>query len=205
MPRLFKRNLLVLFGIFSLTFYSSIFVASGFSSLSNDCVQCHTDSTGMEITASQVYFEIDPSDTFALNITATGIIGKFPSEVADNPLFGYRGLDEEGTVHDNDHKDYDYDSEEIAIHYLITAPDTPGYYTLKFYAANNGGRAISVEITISVLEVIPTSTDNIFSFFARIAGPYINFLFSWAFLFLLVLGLTYALNRWSLKNKLYLV
>jgi hypothetical protein len=162
----------------------------------------------MSITVSSVYFDVESSESISLNISATGIVGKFPSDVADNVLFDY-GFHEEGFVQDGDSEDHDTDFEELTIYYWITVPDNPGFYTLKFYAANTAARSNSVEVYVSVGDS-PTTTTPTQTTPPSFSWPdlslllSINFLLTWGFVILIVVGFTAYFNRHSLKNGLYL-
>jgi hypothetical protein len=67
-------------------------------------------------------------------------------------------LDEEGLVEDNSEFDRDSEFESINVIYNITAPQTPGQYTLWLFAASHKPSSNSTQLLVNVHEH-PSSVD----------------------------------------------
>ncbi len=140
----------------------------------DDCATsgCHSDGSGITIDTDSTA-SVDMDSSFALNVQVTGVSGqssltvKFPSDIADNSLFTYEDLDSEGTFSTTD--------DSATIDYNITAPSTPGLYTLRLYAVQHipNGAYIDIAVTVqatgpgpAVMNVnrtpsIPTATESV--------------------------------------------
>jgi hypothetical protein len=119
----------------------------------------------MTLIVSSSEIDVNVSTVFSLNISAIGLLGKFPSDLVDNSEFNYIGLDAEGSVRDNDVADLDPDNNEIAIEYSIVAPEVSGIYTLQFFIATHTPYSNSTYISVyvtdpSVSSSIPTSPSS---------------------------------------------
>ncbi|MFX0054550.1 MAG: hypothetical protein ACFFAX_02130 [Promethearchaeota archaeon] len=193
---------------------STQFLAGGFPSISNDCSTsgCHTNDTGMAIQVSSSSFEVNPGTTIELNISASGELCKFPSELVDNSAFVYEALDDEGSVRDGDVADLNTEVGKIDVEYKVIVPSTLGSYTLWFFIAANAGRSNSTQISVIVVTSTPTpvssnttATSPTSTTPAPIA-PWIdisallillnpNLLFTWGFLSALLLAIMYLTSR----------
>ena len=119
-----RWQILLLSTFLFVTLLSTFYLTDGFPSISGDCSACHDDQTDMTITASSTHFEVPTGETFVLNISATGIVGKFPHDLVDNSEFWFYGIDDsEGMVEDGDSNDLDSSFEELLIQYLIGVPE----------------------------------------------------------------------------------
>jgi hypothetical protein len=125
-----------------------------------DCSVCHTDPTGIAITATSS-IDVDSGHTFQLDVQATGqasqpnFVLKIPSEVDNNSQFTIVFPSPNGLVIDNDASDLDATSKVIHVIYNITAPGVAGAYTLTVYAVQDPPHGESHSITVNVAQVGP--------------------------------------------------
>ncbi|MFW9806739.1 MAG: hypothetical protein ACFFFK_08430 [Candidatus Thorarchaeota archaeon] len=123
-----------------------------------DCSGCHTDPTGITITAP-TSLDVNAGEIFQLDIQASGrvtessFILKIPSDVNDNGDFTIEYPSADGLVDDNDAYDLDTDVKGIHIIYNITAPAFADTYTLTVYAVQDLPYGASQSITINVAQV----------------------------------------------------
>ncbi|MHA2425092.1 MAG: hypothetical protein ACXAEF_09910, partial [Candidatus Thorarchaeota archaeon] len=138
--------------------------AIAFPQNTDNCSSCHTNSTGMTLSASPTSISVQPGSTFSIVMRAEGVSGstgftlRFSSEVADNSLFDFGSLGAEGTVDDGAAADEDSDDFEIEANYSIIAPDIAGGYTLHAFAAQSSGMGIDLTISVTVLGEGPSIT-----------------------------------------------
>ncbi len=118
---------------------------------------CHDDPSAISISATPQSITVEAGKEFAILIDVQGETGqnvlylKYPSDVADNSKFSYVGLDSEGGVSDGDPVDLNTDVDAVTVNYTIIAPDTPGVYTLRAFAAQHTPRSNNVEISVTVI------------------------------------------------------
>ncbi|MHA2210802.1 MAG: hypothetical protein ACXABV_16740, partial [Candidatus Thorarchaeota archaeon] len=116
---------------------ASQFVSSD-STLQSDCSQsgCHSSSSSITIGLSETTFDIEPGDTFQLDVQVDSTAGtvelvlKFPTDLRNNDDFTYVGLDADGLIRDGDANDLDPDDDQIQYQYTIQSPAIANTYTL---------------------------------------------------------------------------
>ncbi|MFW9861223.1 MAG: hypothetical protein ACFFEX_11020 [Candidatus Thorarchaeota archaeon] len=218
----------VCLSIFILVLLSDSIVL-GMSDFSSNCSisACHNDPTGLNLIAESTFLEVSVNENFILNISLVStlpsdtLVCKFPSDVADNALFTYWDLDNEGMVRDQDVADLDPDSNEILVQYSIFAPATPGSYVLHFFAATHVPSGDSIQVSVNVIDPFATSTTTTTSTTTSsqttatpVIGPveiilailfsilYPNFLFTWVFLSVFLLAIMYLISRDKPKPRI---
>ncbi|MFW9907587.1 MAG: hypothetical protein ACFFEF_03355 [Candidatus Thorarchaeota archaeon] len=118
---------------------------------------CHDSSSGMSVSASTTAISVETEASFSIVIQVLGVTGenaltlKFPSAVGDNAEFTYGSLGSEGTVNDGDAADMDADTDQVEVNYTITAPTSPGSYTLQAFGVQGIPNGISIQIAVTVL------------------------------------------------------
>lgn len=142
---------------------ASQFVTS-FSNQQGDCSisGCHDNPSALTISLSATTFNIEPGDTFQLDVEITSTAGttelvvKFPTNLQNNDEFTYTGLATDGLVRDGDVNDQDgADNDHIQYQYTIQSPAIAGTYTLQIFAAGNTPHSRSQLITVNAIPTGP--------------------------------------------------
>lgn len=147
----------------ALIFLAASQFVSSFSTLQSDCSEsgCHTSSSSITIGLSATTFDIEPGDTFQLDVQVDSTAGtvelvvKFPTDLRNNDDFTYVGLDADGLIRDGDGNDLDLDDDQIQYQYTIQSPAIANTYTLEIFAAGNTPHGDSELITVNAIPIGP--------------------------------------------------
>jgi hypothetical protein len=125
----------------------------------SNCASCHSDPTGISISANSTV-NVTLGETFGLEVIASGtsqdvFVLRIPSDVADNSKFTINApvnTDDPGRVDDNDAFDLNSNNNEIQAIYNLTAPAFAGTYALTIFAVQHTDHGTSTSVTVNVVE-----------------------------------------------------
>lgn len=147
----YKKKLTV-FGILMIISLSLILIVPSYArqEFGGDCLSCHTGG-GIIVTSNVTEtVEVNVSSSFGVQVYAEGEAQELTiiwSAVANNPSFAFTPK----SVIDNDLNDNDASENKVDGIFEITAPATPGTYTIQVFAAGSEakGETLSFQITVT--------------------------------------------------------
>lgn len=150
-----KKRLIVL-GILVTLCLSLILTAPLYARLGfgEDCLSCHTEG-GVSLSSNVTdAVEVYTSSSFGVWVDAEGEAEELTiiwSDVANNPSFAFTP----SKVADNEPNDHDPMENKVKGIFRITAPATPGEYTIQVFAAGGEGKGGTLTFQVTVTTEAP--------------------------------------------------
>jgi hypothetical protein len=158
-----------------------------------DCLSCH-QSGGIDISSNVSSIQVDPNDSFWLEINSeggeSGNMIMIWSNVSHNSFFSFNPSE----VNDDGINDVQIEGGQVTGNFKVVAPNQEGNYIIRAFSTSSSGRGGSVDIAVSVgtggSVIVPITLQQVIWGFITTAVPTI-------LIFLSVFGIVLYLINWK--------